>query len=393
MRIALIVDAYAPARTSAAVQMRDLARGLATLGHQPTVIVPTPELDARWRLTREEGVEVLRLRAPRTKDIGKVRRALAETCLSFAMLRGLAASAHASTCWDGLVWYSPSIFFGPLVRVLKRRSGCKAYLILRDLFPDWAVDAGLLRKGLAYRYFKLVEHFQYRVADVIGVQSPANLPLVRPRTAPTAKLEVLNNWLSESAPDTSRLNRPAPECKARVFVYAGNMGIAQGMDVLLELADRLRGRTDLAFLFVGRGSEVNRLKQYAAERSLSNVSFRDEVEPTELPALLEACDVGLIALDPRHTTHNIPGKFLTYLRAGLPVLASVNAGNDLASVIEQADVGFACTDGSPQRLQALAERLADDSALRQRMGAHGRALAESDYSTTAAVRRVLAGLS
>jgi glycosyltransferase involved in cell wall biosynthesis len=391
MRIALIVDAYAPARTSAAVQMRDLARELAALGQRPTVIVPAQELGSRWTLEHDAGVEVLRIRAPRTKDIGRVRRVIAEALLPFVLRRGLARSPLADTRWDGVVWYSPTIFFGPLVRALKRRSRCRGYLILRDLFPDWAVDAGLLRKGLAYRFFKLVERYQYASAEVIGVQTPANVPLLQAQ-AQRRRVEVLNNWLS----DATAVPTAAPVFARRpdtiTFVYAGNMGAAQGMDSLVELAARLAARDDLAFLFVGRGTEVARLKQRVAELALPRVEFRDEVEPWEVPALLAACDVGLIALDPRHTTHNIPGKFLTYLRAGLPVLAHINPGNDLAEVIESEEVGLACTDGSVERLRSLAERIADDAPLRARMAARGRALSEREYSTRAAANKVLAGL-
>jgi glycosyltransferase involved in cell wall biosynthesis len=391
MRIALIVDAYAPARTSAAVQMRDLARELAATGHRPTVIVPAQDLGSPWSLETDAGVEILRIRAPRTKDIGRLRRVLAEALLPFALWRGLARGPLAATRWDGVVWYSPTIFFGPLVRALKRRSGCRGYLILRDLFPDWAVDAGLLRKGLAYRFFKLVERYQYASADVIGVQTPANVPLLQSQ-ADRRRVEVLNNWLSDAAAGLPPARAAAPGARRTTFVYAGNMGAAQGMDSLIDLAARLAPRDDLAFLFVGRGSETARLKQRAADLGLAQVAFRDEVEPWEVPALLAACDIGLIALDPRHTTHNIPGKFLTYLRAGLPVLAHINPGNDLAQVIEGEGVGFACTDGSVERLQGLAERLAGDEPLRAAMATRGRALSEREYSTGAAARKILAGL-
>ena len=107
----------------------------------------TPALDGVERLESEGDVQVLRVRAPRTKDVPYWRRTLAELVLPWMLLRGLRRSALGDEHWDGVVWYSPTIFLGPLVRAVKRQHACRGYLIVRDLFPDWAVDAGVMRKG------------------------------------------------------------------------------------------------------------------------------------------------------------------------------------------------------------------------------------------------------
>ena len=97
---------------TASTALRDLAQELRRQGHEPTVIVPAPDLDARWAVDMVDGVEVLRLRAPRSKDVGHVRRFFAELRLPHALRRGLSTSPLAATRWDGIAWYSPSIFFG-----------------------------------------------------------------------------------------------------------------------------------------------------------------------------------------------------------------------------------------------------------------------------------------
>ena len=200
MRIALIADTFPPLRTSGAVQLRDLSREFARQGHQLTVLLPASDLDRDWELQNADGVEVLRLRAPRTKDIGYVRRTLGELLMPFAMLRNLRKSPLARQKWDGVVWYAPSIFHGPLARALKRASGCKGYLIIRDIFPEWAVDMGLMGRGLPYQFFDAVARYQYSVADVIGVQTPGNLAYFEKwRQQPGRTLEVLQNWLGEPA--------------------------------------------------------------------------------------------------------------------------------------------------------------------------------------------------
>lgn len=395
MRIALVADTYPPLRTSGAVQLRDLAGEFRRQDHDVTVMVPAPEQREPWTLTELNGVPVLRLAAPRTKDINYVRRTLGELVMPFAMLRNLRKSPLAAVRWDGVVWYSPSIFLGPMTKALKRASGCRGYLILRDIFPEWAADMGKMRRGRPpYWFFKRIEQYQYSVADVIGVQTPANLAYLKDWAhSPGRRLEVLQNWLADGPDVGTRLTVAAGPLAGRtIFVYAGNMGVAQGMDLLLDLAERLRERRDLGFLLVGRGSEVPRLQADAERRRLDHVVFHDELEPWEIPGLLAQCHIGLVALDPRHQTHNIPGKFLTYLQAGLPVLASINPGNDLADLIHREGVGRVCTDHSMDTLHRLALELADDRAGWQPTAARCRALFAKQFSPVATVRQIVAAL-
>lgn len=395
MRVLVIVDTYVPERISAALQMHDLVREMLRQGHVPTVIVPAPELDRRWRITHVDDVEVLRIRTPRTKDIGKVRRVLAEWWLPYGLLRGLRNSTLTDTRWEGLVWYSPSIFLAPMVKRLKQRWGCRGYLILRDLFPDWAVDTGVLRRNsVVYRWFKRVERQQYAIANVIGVQTPANVPLVRRDSPAGAHIEVLNNWLASPMAGDSADDPTQGFLDGRtVFVYTGNMGPAQSMDCLIFLAERMQDRPKAAFLFVGRGSDAARLRLLAETRCLQNVRFLDEIDAQRIPGLLARCHVGLIALDPRHTTHNIPGKLLTYLHAGLPVLARINPGNDLEALIRDQGIGQVVAGNDDDSLLAMAVTLLEDAAMRTAMATCGRALARSMFSPTAAVEQIMAGLS
>jgi glycosyltransferase involved in cell wall biosynthesis len=177
-----------------------------------------------------------------------------------------------------------------------------------------------------------------------------------------------------------------------ILVYAGNMGVAQGMDILLDLAVRMKSRRDIGFLFVGRGSEVLRLRALAVSRALDNVMFCDEIEPAEMPGLLAQCHIGVVALDPRHRTHNVPGKFLAYMQAGLPVLARINAGNDLVALIENEHVGFAYVGEALDSLESLATKLCNNDALRTEMSSNARGLAERAFSVTAVARQITMAL-
>lgn len=396
MKLALIADTFPPFRTSGAVQLRDLTREFIRQGHDLTLLLPDPDLDGSWAIESFDGAEVLRLRAPRTKDVGYVRRTLGEWLMPHAMRRAMRKSPVAGQRWDGVVWYSPSIFHGPLVRALKRHSGCKGYLIIRDIFPEWAVDLGLLRPGLAYRFFKRIARQQYEVADIIGVQTPGNLGYFEDwlQRGPTRSLEVLQNWLDAPVNVRCRIRIDETALAGRkIFVYAGNMGVAQGMDILLDLAGKMATRRDIGFLFVGRGSDAQRLKRRATAHALDNVLFRDEIDPDEIPDLYTQCHAGIVALDPRHKSHNIPGKFLTYMQNGLPVLANVNPGNDIAGLVREARVGevseINTLDQLTARCAALVRQIETDPNLPMRC-AH---LFEERFSVDKAVNQIVTALT
>jgi glycosyltransferase involved in cell wall biosynthesis len=171
------------------------------------------------------------------------------------------------------------------------------------------------------------------------------------------------------------------------------MGVAQGMGILIDLAERLCSRRDIGFLFVGRGSDAQFLREEIEARKLDNVVFNEEIEPCEIPGLYAQCHVGLVALDPRHTTHNIPGKFLSYMQAGLPVLASINPGNDLAEIIDRERVGRACSDHSVDTLQRISEELIDNIAKEMNVSARCRSLSSKLFSPEAAVRQITTALN
>jgi len=313
-----------------------------------------------------------------------------------AMWRNLRRSPLARQRWEAIVWYSPSIFHGPLVRQLKRVSGCKGYLIIRDVFPEWALDLNLLRPGLAYRFFKWIARQQYDVADIIGVQAPGNLNYFEQwqRSRRGRSLEVLQNWLGKPGGARCQIRiAMTPLAGRKILVHAGNMGVAQGMDILLDLADRMRVRDDIGFLFVGRGNDGNRLRESASARGLDNVLFHDEIEPDEIPDLYGQCDAGIVVLDPRHKSHNIPGKFLSYMQNGLPVFANVNAGNDLANLIRREKVGEVCEANSLDELERRCIALVDWLRTDPHLPARCVRLFDRQFSVSRAVQQLISSLS
>lgn len=393
MRLVLVADAFPPMRSSASIQLWDLAVEIKRLGHDIWVLVPSSDISQSSVFEEMDGINVLRLKAHKTKDIGYIKRAVNEFLMPFLMIKNYRASQVKDFKWDGVIWYSPTIFLGLVAWYLKKKSECKAYLILRDIFPKWALDLGLIKKGPSYLFLSAVEYFQYWIADVIGIQSKADLMnMVQWVRQKRRKVELLENWLEDRQNLGSVININSTSLAGRsILVYAGNMGIAQDASRLVKLAVHLKDCPQIGFLFIGRGDQAESLREVATSNYLKNILFYDEIEPDQIPGLLSQCTVGLIALDSRHKTSNIPGKFISYMQSGLPVLALVNDGNELLSIIERYNVGIALTNLNLLDIIKLKNWIISIS--RSDSYKNGRFLYEKRFSSKIAAQKILQSLA
>lgn len=393
MRILLLVVYYLPSPISSAKLIDDLAREFRRLGHDVVVAAPDENIREDCEVTDEGGVEVLRIRTGEIKSAARWIRGWREITLSSVMWRK-GESYFTRNPADLIVYYSPTIFFGALVARLRRLYRCPSYLVLRDIFPQWAVDAGVLRRGsLVHRFFENRERLNYEAASVIGVQSPANLQYFTERGLDRKyRLEVLYNWATATGVREQNLGyrqRLGLENKV-VFFYGGNIGVAQDMDNILRLAQRVKDDEKVHFLLVGDGSEVPRLRTLIAGNRLSNVTLHPSVEQETYLDMLSEFDVGLISLERGLKTQNFPGKMLSYMDRSMPILASINPGNDLAEVLAGREAGLVCINGDDDRFEMLARSLAGDPELRTRLGRNARLLLEDRFSVGRAARQILA---
>jgi glycosyltransferase involved in cell wall biosynthesis len=334
---------------------------------------------------------VIRYRAGRIKGVGLARRAINEMALSHtALLRAGRALNEAPA--DVIVYYSPSIFFGPLVDHLKRRWNAPTYLVLRDIFPEWAVDAGVMKRGLAYWVFKLFERLQYEAADVIGVETFSSLRYFQ-GGAFERKTEILRNWTTTSAPPAPRRcfrEELALEDKV-LFVIGGNIGVAQDMDNLVRLAGRMQNHPEAHFLIVGDGSERQRIVEAVDADGLKNTTILGAVAPDTYLEILATSDVGIVTLDRRLKTSSTTGKLLGYLRCGLPILASYNPGNDLEQLLRESGAGLGSVNGEDDLFHRNACLLCDASR-RLAMSESARLLLREHFSVENIGEQVVARL-
>jgi glycosyltransferase involved in cell wall biosynthesis len=361
MHIVIIGDTFPPMKTSGAFMLKDLADEFITQGDTVSVIIPSQSQDDLSIENVQGGLNLFQVKAFKTKDVSYVRRLFGEFANPYLMWSRLnRCNSFINSTVDLVVWYSPSIFWGPLVSRIKKRWGCPSYLILRDIFPDWAIHLGLISKFNPISYLlKLISRFQYQQANVIGVQSPNNrLYLAQNYPALTPKVSVLWNWMRKQELQEKCSIRIAETRLAgkSIFVYTGNIGVAQGVEVFLRIIKAFQNYDNIGFLFVGRGHEMIQLQQKVADDSLKNILFFPEIPSDQINDLYAQCCAGIIALDGRHKTHNIPGKFVSYMHAGLPVFGLVNPGNDLIQLVNDHHLGFIGNVSDPDDLSEVANK-------------------------------------
>ncbi len=392
MRILILVDDFLPSTKSGAKMIHDLGVEFIRRNHQTTVVTPSEQVAQNFEISVEQGIQVVRVRTGDLKHIARPLRGWRESRLS-AMIWARAKEFFLSHSFDLIVFYSPSIFFAQLVSRLKAIWHCAAYLVLRDVFPKWAVDAGVLRRGgIPHRYFRRIELKQYAASDVIGVEAPGNLRYFQEELQGKGYcLEVLLNWshLQPQPPPTGKHRAALGLMNKVVFFYGGNIGVAQDMDNLLRLATSLRDQESIFFLMVGSGSEVPRLNSLISDFQLQNFRILPPVPQQEYLEMLSEFDVGLVSLDRRLQTNSLTGKLLGYMTCGLPILASLNAGNDLTAFLREFEAGISCLNGDDESFQTAALCLANDSSQRRRMGQNSRRLLEMKFSVSAAAAQIL----
>ena len=392
MHICLIIDDYLPDSIKVgAKMMHELAVEFVSRGNHVTVITPAPGLTEQFAIEQLDGVTICRFRSGEIKNVPKVKRAINETLLSYHAWRAFKAyfKAHPHAL---IIYYSPSIFWGRLVNRLKDLWGASSYLVLRDFFPQWVIDNGLLSATSPItRYFRFFEALSYRAADTIGIQSPKNIAWFSATSAVKKPLDLLYNWATdEPVPAGSTEYRKALGLENKVvFFYGGNIGHAQDMMNIVRLATAMRNEDNAHFVLVGAGDEVELVRSVMAEQGLSNMTLLPSVSQDVFKAMLAEFDVGLFSLHPDHTTHNFPGKLLGYMVQAKPILGSINPDNDLQTVVEQANAGFVSVNGDDAALLKHALRLLHDGALRQTMGDCAKQLLSDVFSVQAAADKIL----
>jgi colanic acid biosynthesis glycosyl transferase WcaI len=401
VKILLITDSYPPEIRSASHLMLELAQELKRIGHEITVITTWPEynLDQQQdfvkfnELEKEDGISVIRVKTLPHHNVNYILRAIAQLVMPLQFLLKL-FKYHIRP--DAAVVYSPPLPLAFVGSWLARR-GVRYLLNVQDLFPQNAIDLGILRQPMQIKFFEALERSAYRNADIITVHSEGNRAMVlksHPLVSP--KLKILHNWVDVAHHDTNAASTDFREewhlTYSQIAIFAGVMGPSQYLELILDIAERMTSHSDLLFLLVGDGKEKANLQRQAQERGLKNVRFEGFISRERYPDLLRACTIGLVCLSPQNKTPVVPGKILGHMASALPVAAFLQRESDGHALIAQAQCGVSADSSNLEACVNAMQNLLDHRDEFKQLGANGRRFATDHFSKEVCVAQLEAML-
>ncbi len=365
-RILVITDSYPPEVRSAAQLMKDLAEGLAGLGHKVWVITSYPKYNLAAgtamppRTNEENGVRVIRMNVLPHHKVNFIIRGIAQLALPHIFLYGIAKYIQEPI--DIVITHTPPLPLYAVGKKIKRAYGALNILNVHDIFPQNAVDLGALRNPLLTKYFEWMERRAYRSADVLVVPSEEHKTFLEDeRNVPQGKTKVVEHWLDltpfMAAQRTGTYRKKYGLEDKLIFLFAGVLGPSQGLEMLVEAARELRKYRELHFLFVGEGTAKEHLQDLTKTYKLDNVSFEPFVSSEEYPALVKDCDACVLTLTSDNTTPAVPAKLTGYMAAGMPIAAFVHEKSAAGKMVEAARCGVTALSNNEKAVTQALENL------------------------------------
>lgn len=382
IKAVIICQYYPPEQAPIGVMLKELAEDMAKNGHRVTVITGFPNHPSgkifpgysRKLFSRsvEGGVKVTRcwLHVSPKKTI--FNRLL--NFISFGITSFLAVLFFEKP--DLILSVSPPLSNGLTAMMLKGIKGCRYIFNVQDIYPDAAVNAGVVNDSRLIGLFQKLEKAIYRKARKVTVISEGFKENLVRKGLSSGKVEIIYNWIdaSEIAPRPRENDFSIKQGLKGKFVvlYSGTIGIVSGAEIILECAQSLKDHPDIVFLMVGEGVVKDRIKAEAQYRGLDNIQMLP-FQPREiLSQVLSSADLTVVTLQKNRGQSSVPSKVLGYMAAARPVAASLDANSDTARFINLAGCGLCVAAEDAQGLTGAILTLYRDPARRQRLGQNGR---------------------
>lgn len=366
----------------------DLLREFINHGHKVYVVSPAERrLGIDTGLIEEENSTILRVK---TGNIQKT--SLIEKGVSTVMLEPQFVAAikkyFGRVKFDLILYSTPPITIAKAVEYVKKRDGATTYLMLKDIFPQNAVDIGMLTtsglKGLLYKIFRSREKKMYSLSDYIGCMSQANVDYLLKHNPEISKERVEISPNSVEVTDMSvsvtdrRLMREKygiPQDKI-VYIYGGNLGKPQGIDHMIACLKNQKKNNNVFFLIIGSGTEFGKIDGWLTKEPQANVKLISFLPKEDYIHIVSSCDIGLLFLDHRFTIPNFPSRLVDYMQSKLPTLACTDPNSDVGKTLIEGGFGWWCESNSTE---------AFGKSIEESMNADLKAMGEKAFSYVAEV--------
>ncbi len=344
----------------------DLLREFAKNGHNTVVISPRERrFNEETRLITEDNCKILKLKIGNIQKTGIIEKGISTLLLESRFKSGV-RKYFGDIKFDIVLYSTPPITLAGVVKYIKKRDNAKTYLLLKDIFPQNAVDIGMMSenglKSIIYKVFRRKEKQLYKLSDYIGCMSQANVDYIV-RHNPQISSEKVHISPNSIEVKEKPINVNKEEIRRKygipldktVFIYGGNLGKPQDIPFIIECLKANEKYDDRFFVICGTGTEYPKLKKYVDESAPKNVLVISGLPKDEYESFVCCCDVGLIFLDHRFTIPNFPSRLLSYMQNGIPVLACTDPNTDIGKVITEGNFGWWCESDMPEHFTKTVE--------------------------------------
>jgi glycosyltransferase involved in cell wall biosynthesis len=338
----------------------DMVDELANQGHFVTVCVQDETRSSgQLLISFRRNICILSIPTGKITKTTILTKGINTLLLEYRFLKKL--SKFEFTSLDILLYSTPPITFQKVIVKLKKKYNCVNYLLLKDIFPQNAIDLGMIKKNsLLHIFFRYKEKMLYQYSDIIGCMSPGNVKyLIEKNHGINKKINITPNCISPQETVIS-LDKKAilgiynipPE--SIHLIYGGNIGKPQGIDFIIKCIHIIKNYRNIFLTIVGNGTEFSRLKK-SIDKSISNVKLLDSLPKDKYLELLACMDIGLIFLDNRFTIPNFPSRILDYMDYSLPIIACTDIVCDVKQEICDQGAGFWCQSDNIDKFKDILE--------------------------------------
>ena len=376
----------------------DLMRKFRDEGHSVYIVCPYERQYHRpTSLTLQDGINLLGVKTLNVQKTNVVEKGIGTVLLETQFKQAI-RHYLSGLSFDLILYSTPPITFTNVVKYLKKKNPkAISYLLLKDIFPQNAVDLQIFSKnGLFYWYFRKKERNLYKQSDYIGCMSPANVDFILRHNPFISKerVEVAPNSIELTSMDVGinrtdirkKYNLPTDKL---IFIYGGNLGKPQGIDFLIQCLQANSKRHDCHFLIVGNGTEYHKLDAWYQAEKPQNVSLFARLPKADYDVLVQSCDVGLIFLDHRFTIPNYPSRLLSYLEYKMPIIAATDSNTDIGRIAEANGYGYGCESNSVEAFTRCVDNYVEYPETISVMGEKGYQFLLNNYLVKHTYHRIL----
>lgn len=364
----------------------DLMRQFVRNGHKVHIVSPFERrMGRKTEVFESNGVQILGVRTLNIQKTNVIEKGIGTLLLEYQYMHAI-NRFWGDIRFDLVLYVTPPITLNRVIRHIKQRDKARTYLLLKDIFPQNAVDLGMFsRRSLFFRLFRHKERELYRLSDHIGCMSPANVEfLLRHNPEVDAnKVHVNPNSIEvqkQSAVDKNVVRRKYGLPTDRpIFIYGGNLGRPQGIDFLLQMLEQYEHDASLFFVIAGSGTEYPKVESWFSTHQLQNARLQPYLPKEEYDLLVQSCDAGMIFLNRRFTIPNFPSRLLSYLEYRMPVIIASDPNTDIGRIAEENGFGVWSESGDAAHFIANVERLMNPQT-RKEMGERGYHFLQDNYT-------------